>query len=128
MKTLILTTKSVLSKETYDSEVQRIKKALDENGFLIVDGTYETIIDDFDMVTVASYVDNSKGGIGMLYVDQVYENVKNDCKGMDAIYQDYIIKLVGAYGLQVLIEHKLLESCGVIDGRQLYVLCEKKES
>lgn len=62
----------------------------------------------------------------MSYVDAVYEIVKLDCEGMDAIYGDYICQMVGIYGFNALLGHKLLESCGVVNGRQLYVLCEKK--
>lgn len=60
-----------------------------------------------------------------MYVDDVYNIVRLDCEGMDAIYKDYIIQMVGVYGLNVLIEHKLVESCGIVNGRQLYTLCEK---
>lgn len=62
----------------------------------------------------------------MTYVDAVYEIVKLDCEGIDAIYKDYICQIVGVYGFNALYEHKLLESCGVVNGRQLYVLCDKK--
>ena len=58
-------------------------------------------------------------------VEYVYEAVKNECSGMDAIYEDYILELVGEVGLRTLLEHRLLETCGVINGRQLYALCEK---
>lgn len=61
----------------------------------------------------------------MLYVDYVYDIVRLDCEGMDAIYKDYIIQMVGVYGFNALREHKLLEGCGVVSGRQLYVLCDK---
>ena len=57
------------------------------------------------------------------YVEYIYDFVKHECEGMDAIYADYIEYLVGAYGLKALIESKLLESCGVVNNRQLYVLC-----
>jgi hypothetical protein len=40
----------------------------------------------------------------------------------DAVYEDYIIELVGKFGLLLLRECKLLEPCGVIGGRQLYTL------
>lgn len=59
-------------------------------------------------------------------VDQVYEIVKNETFGFDAIYEDYIVKLVGADGLNILKENKLVETCGVLNNRQLYVLCNKK--
>lgn len=54
--------------------------------------------------------------------DQVYKTVKDVCGDMDAIYEDYIIYLVGYEGLYVLRENELVESCGVIDGRKLYTL------
>ena len=59
------------------------------------------------------------------YVSRVYEIVKSDTEGMDSIYGDYIKQIVGVYGLNALIEHKLVESCGVVNGRQLYVLYDK---
>lgn len=62
----------------------------------------------------------------MKYVDYVYDIVRLDTEGMDSIYKDYIIQMVGVYGFNALYHNKLIESCGVINGRQLYVLCEKK--
>ena len=62
----------------------------------------------------------------MLYVDHVYEIIKEESKNFDAIYQDYILEMVGVMGMQALIENNLLEGCGSVNGRQLYVLCEKK--
>lgn len=59
-------------------------------------------------------------------VDQVYKTVMGVCGDLDSIYEDYIIYLVGYEGLYILREHQLLESCGVINGRKLYVLCDKK--
>lgn len=64
----------------------------------------------------------------MRYVDYVYDIVRLDCGEMDSIYKDYILRLVGVYGFNALIEHHLIESCGVINGRRLYVLCEKINS
>lgn len=61
------------------------------------------------------------------FVDLVYETVKNESRGLDSIYRDYIINLVGVMGLNALIEHKLVEGCGIINGRKLYVLCERSE-
>ena len=60
------------------------------------------------------------------YVDYVYDIVRLDCEGMDSIYKDYIIQMVGVYGFNALYEAKLIESCGVINGRKLFVLCDKK--
>ena len=59
------------------------------------------------------------------YVEYIYDFVKHECEGMDAIYADYIEHLVGVWGSNALIEFNLLESCGVVNGRQLYVLCGK---
>lgn len=61
------------------------------------------------------------------YTDAVYELIKIKCKSMDSIYEDYIVSLVGNCGLAALKRAGLLESCGVLNCRQLYVLCEKKE-
>lgn len=63
----------------------------------------------------------------MRYVDYVYDIVRLDCLEMDAIYADYIKQMVGVYGLNALREHKLVESCGVVNGRQLYALCKRVE-
>lgn len=59
------------------------------------------------------------------FVDLVYMTVKSETLGLDSIYKDYIINLVGVMGLNALIEHKLVEGCGVVNGRKLYVLCDK---
>lgn len=60
------------------------------------------------------------------FVDYIYEIVEYDCRFMDAIYGDYIKQMVGTYGFNALITAKLLETCGVVNGRQLYTLLEKK--
>ena len=60
------------------------------------------------------------------YADLVYEVVKNVCEGMDAIYEDYIVSLVGNCGLAALKRAGLVEGCGSINFRPLYVLVDKK--
>ena len=60
-------------------------------------------------------------------VKYIYNVVKQDCDGLDSVYEDYLIHLVGTYGVNLLKENSLLESRGVIDGRQLYVIVEAKE-
>lgn len=55
--------------------------------------------------------------------NEIYEIVKAECEDFDAIYEDYIVRLVGQEGLTILRMHRLVESCGVVDGRQLYALC-----
>lgn len=62
------------------------------------------------------------------FVDHIYNLVRMDTEDMDAIYGDYIIQMVGTYGFNALYDERLLESCGIINGRALYVLCEKKDS
>lgn len=63
----------------------------------------------------------------MTNLERVYHTVKNNCQGLDAIYEDYLIDLIGTNGLYLLKEHKLLETCGRQYGRQLYVLCDWKD-
>lgn len=62
----------------------------------------------------------------MMYVDYVYGYVKHCSKGVDAIYEDYILHLVGITGLNSLKENGLLEACGIVNGRQLYALVKKE--
>ena len=40
-------------------------------------------------------------------------------------FEDYIEFLVGTRGLLELIKHGCLESCGVVNGRKLYVLVDR---
>lgn len=62
-----------------------------------------------------------------IYTRLVYEIVKNETDGLDAVYEDFIKHCVGIYGLNVLLKAKLLESCGVVSGRRLYTLLSWKE-
>lgn len=64
----------------------------------------------------------------MSYVDHIYNIISTECEGMDSVYGDYISRCVGDKGLEALLEHRLLESCGVINGRQLFTLLAKKET
>lgn len=57
--------------------------------------------------------------------EQIYKVVKDGSLGFDAIYENYITELVGVDGLEILKRNRLIETCGVINGRQLYVLIEK---
>lgn len=59
------------------------------------------------------------------FANYVYNIVKLDCEGMDAIYKDHIINMFGVYGFNALCVFKLVESCGSVNERELYVLCEK---
>lgn len=60
------------------------------------------------------------------YAEYVHDIINLNCEDMDSIYEDYIKYLVGVDGLNALITHNLVESCGVVNGRQLYVLVDKK--
>lgn len=62
---------------------------------------------------------------GQFIALKLFEYVYGRCGDMDAVYEDYIKALVGEYGLELLLANKYLETCGVINGRQLYVLCKK---
>ena len=59
------------------------------------------------------------------YIDHIYSVVKLETADMDAIYGDYIKQLVGVFGLNALISRNLVEMCGTVHGRPLYVLCDK---
>lgn len=59
------------------------------------------------------------------YADYVYDIVKLESYGLDAVYRDFIVNIVGVFGLNALLEHKLIEGCGVVNGRKLYALCDK---
>ena len=52
----------------------------------------------------------------------LYSIVEAAGRGMDALYEDFIIHLVGEEGFQVLRTHKKLCTCGSINGRNLYTL------
>ena len=58
-----------------------------------------------------------------MYVNYVYYILKADVQNLDAVYEDYIINRVGTAGLEALKQEGLLEGCGIVNGRQLYVLC-----
>ena len=61
----------------------------------------------------------------MTYADYCYQILKSDGKALDAVYEDYIIHLIGVAGLTELRGNGLLETCGIVLGRQLYTLREK---
>ena len=60
-------------------------------------------------------------------VNEIYNIVKMETKGMDTIYEDFIKYLVGVVGFDALKEANLIESCGTINGRRLYALCDRKD-
>lgn len=56
-------------------------------------------------------------------LDFYYRVMWSEFQGSDALYEDYIIHMIGVVGLNALKDNRLLESCGVVNGRQLYALC-----
>lgn len=62
----------------------------------------------------------------MTYCENCYQILKLESENLDAIYEDYIIHLIGVAGLTELRGRNLLEPCGVVNGRPLYVLCDKE--
>lgn len=60
------------------------------------------------------------------YVDHIYHVLLEESKFFDALYEDYIINLVGHTGLDALRNNKLVETCGVVNGKQLYTVVSKE--
>ena len=56
------------------------------------------------------------------FVEQVREKLQSETQGLDAIYEDYIISVVGEEGFDILRENKYLLTCGSIASRALYTL------
>lgn len=50
------------------------------------------------------------------------EALKRKYPGMDTLYEDAIISLIGEEGLYTLRTHHLIETCGNIQGRKLYAI------
>lgn len=59
-----------------------------------------------------------------VFTEKIYNIIKENSVGLDSIYSDYIVHMVGMVGLNTLKEHKLIEGCGSINGRKLYILCD----
>ena len=64
----------------------------------------------------------------MTYAEYCYQILKSDAKALDAVYEDYIINLIGVAGLTELRTNSLLEPCGVVHGRHLYSIVDKPET
>lgn len=60
------------------------------------------------------------------YVDYVYGVLLLDTMELDSVYKDYILRAVGTYGFNALYKAGLLEGCGSINGRKLFVLVPRK--
>lgn len=62
----------------------------------------------------------------MTYLRYIYLTLKAETFLMDSVYEDYIIQLVGTTGLEELKRANLIESCGIVNGRQLYTVVNTK--
>lgn len=51
-----------------------------------------------------------------------HEIVAGCSRGMDAVYEDYVLFLIGQEGFDMLRKNHILEPCGSIDGRNLYTV------
>lgn len=60
------------------------------------------------------------------YLDKLYEIIESEVQDLDALYGDYIQHLIGIHGLNSMIANGLLESCGMVNSRQLYTLVKKE--
>ena len=59
------------------------------------------------------------------YLEHICNIVRLETSDMDAVYKEHIVQLVGVFGFNTLVKYNRIESCGVIDGRRLYVLRDK---
>lgn len=59
--------------------------------------------------------------------EQVYKIIEEVFVNEDTICDEYILYLVGFEGYYALIENDLIEKCGEIDGRSMYVLRNKNK-
>lgn len=55
----------------------------------------------------------------------VRDIIKLETKNLDAVYEDYIVHMVGTVGLFALKDYGLVEACGMVGGRQLYALVSR---
>lgn len=61
----------------------------------------------------------------MNYLRYIYLMLRAETFKLDSVYEDYIIQLVGTTGLEELKKANLIESCGIVNGRQLYTIVSK---
>ena len=57
-----------------------------------------------------------------LYAKFIYDIIKEETQGLNAVYEDYIVMSVGLRGLTALTKYGFIESCGIINGRQMYAV------
>ena len=62
----------------------------------------------------------------MEFVDKLYDILKEESEGLDAIYENHIIDVIGRRGLQILFEKGMIDVCGARNGRRMYMLRKKE--
>ena len=60
------------------------------------------------------------------FVNYIHDIARLDCSDLDAVYEDHLKNMFGVYGFNALLINKRIESCGVVNGRRLYAICERK--
>ena len=75
----------------------------------------DDLIMNYERKSEAPYFNDS-------YISVVHRILLVNADNIDAVYEEYILQLVGAYGLKALLDCELIESCGSIDGKRLYTL------
>ena len=53
---------------------------------------------------------------------ETLEALKRKYPGMETLYEDTIVSLIGEEGLYILRTHHLIETCGNLEGRKLYAI------
>lgn len=56
------------------------------------------------------------------YLNDVCKKLQSETQGFDAIYEDYILSVVGEEGFDLLRYEGYLNTCGSVNGRNLYTL------
>ena len=54
------------------------------------------------------------------YIAHIHCIMLIESADLDAVYEDYILKLVGTFGLKDLKACGLIEPCGRVNGKQMY--------
>ena len=57
------------------------------------------------------------------YAIYVRDIIVREMDSLDVIYKDIILLEVGMYGFNAMLKYGLIECCGSMNNRELYVLC-----
>ena len=69
----------------------------------------------------------TEGETSMRYLDWLYDIVEKNTKDISAIYDNYIIYLVGHAGFDALVAGGRLTEFGQIEDQKLYILVDRTE-